>query len=210
MEKRIFTIPESGRTPSRRARSRNNGNSVSRTSVGGVGWRKESICHLMARCKALNFTHHTHRHDLICAEVHGKIGRRIGVVKGPPRGPWNHKPERATFQGDHQLFWNRDWDDTARLQHSKPDIVWAKKHEVLVIEVATPADHNVGTREEEKVTKHIPLCEQSRTFRRPARNERMNEIPGAKARVWHRAKHRCIVFSAGLSAFTTSARASLN
>ncbi len=134
------------------------------------GKEKESICHLVAGCKALNFTYHTRRHDLVCKEIHINVARRIGALKSAGQKPWNYSPDRIVMRNGHQLFWDRDWGDAARLEHSKPDIVWVRKKEVLVIEVATPADHNVGAREEEKTTKYIPLCGVlAKLFRKPAR-----------------------------------------
>ena len=114
----------------------------------------ETTDHITSGCvDRFGMSLYKERQDQICTYIRQRILKSVGKEASPRW--WTHKPAATTDLGeDGVLFWDRSWRGDYHLPHNKPDIVWQRREEVLVIEVGCPLDKNVVATEEVKSSKY--------------------------------------------------------
>ena len=75
---------------------------------------------------------------------------------------------RKSKDGQFEIWWDRPIETTVKLDHNRPDLVIINRqdNEWTIIEFSVPWDKNVQLKEEEKVSKYIPLAKEIRKVHR--------------------------------------------
>ena len=71
---------------------------------------------------------------------------------------------RISEEGEFEIWWDRPIETTVKLDHNRPDIIVMDRqdNECIIVEFSVPWDKNVLLKEEEKVSKYIPLAKEIR------------------------------------------------
>ena len=73
---------------------------------------------------------------------------------------WRHKPEAVIKHDGHEVVWDQFVAPIASgIKDRRPDIIWRKPKEILIVEISCPADENVLARYEDKIKKYVKLRE---------------------------------------------------
>ena len=75
---------------------------------------------------------------------------------------------RKRKDGQCEVWWDRPIETTIKLEHNRPDVVILNRedNEWTIVEFSVPWDKNVLLKEEEKVSKYIPLAKEIRKVHR--------------------------------------------
>ena len=133
------------------------------TKCRHCGLWDETVDHITAGCDRLNFTFHKQRHDQIAQQIHYGILRKIGAA--PPELWWHHTPEEKTLHEGNVVKWDPYAYTLRKIKHNKPDMIWEREDDTLIIEIGCPLDKNVVTPEDEKTKKYGDLAEDLRRLR---------------------------------------------
>jgi len=98
------------------------------------------------------------RHDKVCAHLHYSICKALGIET---TDKWyTHMPKPVHEEGYVTVLWNQAVHTDRKFTVSRPDIIIKNKKEktCILIDVAIPADRNVGKKEAEKKLKYKSLC----------------------------------------------------
>ena len=127
------------------------------------GLKEETVDHITAECKKLSFTHIKQRHDQIALRIHHAILKSLG--KETEKMWWKHKPDRITICNKDVVKWDPYEKTVRKVAHNKPDLIWEKEKETVIIEIGSPLDKNVISTEDEKTTKYANLMSELRKKR---------------------------------------------
>ena len=128
------------------------------------GIEDETVRHLSAGCTKLAKGPYKRRHDRMGLRVYWEVCKQNGVKCGEK---WFEEvPETVRKRGDGkiEIWWDRPIETTVKLDHNRPDLVIInhEDNEWTIVEFSVPWDKNVLLKEEEKVSKYIPLAKEIR------------------------------------------------
>lgn len=129
----------------------------------------ETVAHIAGGCAPLMQGPGTKRHDRVGTRVHWELCRKYGVACS---ARWyEHKPQVVSqnASGEVQIYWALKWITTGNVPHTIPDVV-VKDHKAklwTIIDFAVPLDHNIVSKQLEKIFNYNPLCDY---FKRENRN----------------------------------------
>lgn len=119
------------------------------------GKEAETVDHISAGCEKLNFTDHKKRHDQLATLVHHAICKKSGAECDSRA--WMHKPAMRTTVGANTIKWDPTVKTLRKTPHNRPDIIWEKGKECVIIEIGCPLDRNVVETQDEKTKKYRDL-----------------------------------------------------
>ncbi len=104
------------------------------------------------------FTEYKLRHVAIfCKQIHYRILESKGRT---PQEPWCQiKPHTVVALEEGALYWDKKW-HSCGVEHNKPDIVWERTEDVLMVEIGCPNAKDVVEKEECKYEQYKPLKEE--------------------------------------------------
>ena len=101
----------------------------------------------------------TKRHDRVGTRVHWELLRKYGM-ECEPRW-YQHKPQSVhkNASGDVTIYWAKKWNTTRQLPHNTPDVVVKDTKAKLwtIIDFAVPLDHNIVTKQLDKIERYHAL-----------------------------------------------------
>ena len=121
------------------------------------GTKSESVQHLVSGCEKLAQKEYKRRHDNVAKKVHWDLCKKNGLEC---TDKWyEHVPEGAVENEEVKLLWDNNVQCDYVIEARRPDIIIVdkKEHKGLIIDIAVPADVNVGEKEKEKVEKYQDL-----------------------------------------------------
>lgn len=123
------------------------------------GNARETIEHIISGCSALAGSEYVERHDTAAKIIHQEIGKFHHLIT-TTQPFYTYKPESILENNGYKLHWNRTLHTDKTVSHNRPDITLFCKQERItyLIDIAIPGDTNVIKKEQEKVTKYIPLA----------------------------------------------------
>ena len=94
------------------------------------------------------------RHKLIVTRVHWDLCRKYDI-----------KVTKNWYEQGIEIFWKVEIKTTTKIKHNRPDIVvkLSRERKWQLIDIATPQDHNIVGKENEKVDKYIDVASVIRT-----------------------------------------------
>ncbi|KAL1446402.1 hypothetical protein WDU94_005646 [Cyamophila willieti] len=119
----------------------------------------ENITHIVSGCEQLAKHEYITRHDKICKYLHYNICQALEV--GPENRKWYEKePDSVITKEDITILYNQPVHTDRTINANKPDIIVKNRKEktCLIIDVAVPADSNIGKKEAEKKLKYRDLA----------------------------------------------------
>ena len=131
--------------------------------------KTETVAHIAGGCAPLMQGPGTKRHDRVGTRVHWELCRKYGVACS---ARWyEHKPQVVSqnASGDIQIYWALKWTTTGNVAHNTPDVV-VKDHKAklwTIIDFAVPLDHNIVTKQQDKISAYADLANY---FKRDRRN----------------------------------------
>jgi hypothetical protein len=131
--------------------------------------KTETVAHIAGGCEPLMQGPGTKRHDRVGTRVHWELCRKYGVECS---ARWyEHKPQVVSqnASGDVQIYWAYKWTTTVPVAHNTPDVV-VKDHKAklwTIIDFAVPLDHNIVSKQREKIFDYTALANE---FKRDGRN----------------------------------------
>ena len=124
----------------------------------------ETVRHLSAGCSKLSKGPYKRRHDKMGVRVYWELCKKYGV--GCSEKWFEEVPDtvRVSQDGEFEIWWDRPIETTVKLDHNRPDIIVINRqdNEWIIVEFSVPWDKNVLLKEEEKVSKYIPLAKEIR------------------------------------------------
>ena len=128
----------------------------------------ETVRHLSAGCVKLSKGSYKRRHDHMGLRVYWEACKKYGVKCTEL---WHEEvPDtvRKSKDGQIEIWWDRPIETTVKLDHNRPDLVIINRQdkEWIIVEFSVPWDKNVLLKEEEKVSKYIPLAKEIRKVHR--------------------------------------------
>ena len=128
----------------------------------------ETIRHLSAGCTKLSKGPYKRRHDRMGLRVYWEVCKQYGVSCAERW--YDEVPDtvRRSKDGEFEIWWDRPIETTVKLDHNRPDLVIINRqdNEWIIVEFSVPWDKNVLLKEEEKVSKYIPLAKEIRKVHR--------------------------------------------
>uniref|UniRef100_A0A8D8TN34 Reverse transcriptase zinc-binding domain-containing protein n=1 Tax=Cacopsylla melanoneura TaxID=428564 RepID=A0A8D8TN34_9HEMI len=123
------------------------------------GDARETIEHIISGCKVLAGNEYIERHDTAAKIIHQELAKEHHLIQ-TTNPHYKYKPESILENEKHKLYWNRTMHTDKTVAHNRPDITLICKQEqtTYLIDIAIPGDTNVAAKEQEKVTKYIPLA----------------------------------------------------
>ncbi|KAL1446706.1 hypothetical protein WDU94_005608 [Cyamophila willieti] len=123
------------------------------------GETRETIEHIISGCKVLAGNEYVERHDTAAKIIHQELARDRHLIQ-TTNPHYKYKPESILENENHKLYWNRTIHTDKTVAHNRPDITLICKKEQItyLIDIAIPGDSNVEAKEQEKITKYIPLA----------------------------------------------------
>ena len=123
------------------------------------GEKTETVSHIVGGCKVLMGGPGTKRHDRVGTRVHWELLRKYGM-ECEPRW-YQHKPQSVhkNASGDVTIYWAKKWNTTRQLPHNTPDVVVKDTKAKLwtIIDFAVPLDHNIVTKQLDKIERYHAL-----------------------------------------------------
>ena len=128
----------------------------------------ETVRHLSAGCSKLSKGPYKRRHDHMGLRVYWEVCKQYGVSCGERWYEEVPDTVRRRKDGQVEIWWDRPIETTVKLDHNRPDLVIINRqdNEWTIIEFSVPWDKNVQLKEEEKVSKYIPLAKEIRKVHR--------------------------------------------
>ena len=126
--------------------------------------REETIQHLLAGCDMLASTKYLYRHNMVARVLHWHFCTAFHVSSTVTS--WHdHHPLPVVENDEIKLLWDFGMITDLAVCHNRPDIVvfLKKDHRILFLEVACPADTNVLSKEDEKISKYQGLAREIST-----------------------------------------------
>jgi len=122
----------------------------------------ETVRHLSAGCTKLSKGPYKRRHDHMGLRVYWEVCRQYGVRCADKWYEEVPDTVRRSKDGQFEIWWDRPIETTVKLDHNRPDLVIINRqdNEWTIIEFSVPWDKNVQLKEEEKVSKYIPLAKE--------------------------------------------------
>ena len=122
----------------------------------------ETVRHLSAGCGKLSKGPYKRRHDRMGLRVYWELCSKYGIKCADKW--YDEIPDivRKSKDGDFEIWWDRPIETTIKLEHNRPDIIVINRqdNEWIIVEFSVPWDKNVLLKEEEKVSKYIPLAKE--------------------------------------------------
>jgi hypothetical protein len=132
--------------------------------------KDETVDHLVAGCVKLAQGEYKARHDKVASVVHWRLCKKYGIEVH--KDWYKHEIQPVLETDKVKILWDMCIQTDIVIQARRPDIVVVDKtkKEILIIDIAVPADANVGVKEQEKITKYLDLkMELKRLWRMKAR-----------------------------------------
>ena len=128
----------------------------------------ETVRHLSAGCKKLSKGPYKRRHDKMGTRVYWELCKRFNVQCSEKWFEEVPDTVRRSKDGAFEIWWDRPIETTVKLDHNRPDIIVINRqdNEWIIVEFSVPWDKNVLLKEEEKVSKYIPLAKEVRKVHR--------------------------------------------
>ncbi|XP_045483794.1 uncharacterized protein LOC123689040 [Harmonia axyridis] len=119
----------------------------------------ETIQHITSSCPNLAPREYMERHNAVAKIYHMEITRETGLSLDS-RSIYEYEPRRMLENEEYKLYWDTTIITDRAIPHNRPDLVLFNKIEksVQIIDVAVPADENIGRSYSEKLTKYHDLA----------------------------------------------------
>lgn len=120
---------------------------------------KETIEHITGGCKILAGTEYTDRHNTAAKIIHQEMALKYQLIQ--THTPYyKYTPENILENEEYKLYWDKTLYTDKTVTSNRPDITFTNKKEkkTYIIDIAIPNDANVIQKEQEKITKYIPLA----------------------------------------------------
>lgn len=120
---------------------------------------QETIDHITGGCKLLAATEYTERHNNVAKIIHHAILRKHNLLhEDIPYYKYN--PESIVENDEMKIYWDRAIHTDKTIAHNRPDITLINKNtkHTYLIDIAVPNDTNIENKEQEKITKYLPLA----------------------------------------------------
>jgi len=148
------------------------------------GAKTETVAHIAGGCGPLMQGPGTKRHDRVGTRVHWELCRKYGVECSPRW--YEHKPQLVSQNaaGDIQIYWAKTW-NTTRTEpnriHDTPDVVVVDRKAKLwtIIDFAVPLDHNIVTKQHDKVWRYQDLATEFKKMHRGIQTKVIPIVVGA-------------------------------
>lgn len=123
------------------------------------GQARETIEHVISGCSALASNEYVERHDTAAKIIHQELASKYNLIQ-TTLPHYKYIPESILENQHHKLYWNRTMHTDKTVSHNRPDVTLFCKQDKItyLIDIAVPGDTNVTQKEQEKITKYIPLA----------------------------------------------------
>ena len=121
------------------------------------GEKVENVTHIVSACKMLAQREYKRRHDKVCSHLHWCLCRKYGFEVCDRW--YQHKPDVVIENETTKILWDFTIQCDRVIEHRRPDItvVDKVKRKCWIIDVAIPGDHNIATKEFEKIDRYSEL-----------------------------------------------------
>ena len=145
------------------------------------GLKTETVAHIAGGCGVLMGGPGTVRHDKMGSRVHWELCRKYGVECSERW--YEHKPQTVcrNESGNITIYWALHWKTPRILKHNCPDVVVVDSKAKLwtIIDFAVPLDHNIVSKQHEKVEKYYDLAVEFRKMHDGIKVKRIPIVVGA-------------------------------
>ena len=117
----------------------------------------ETVAHIISGCPELAQGVYLHRHNAVASYLHWTLCQLHGLKSN---ALWyEHEPSKIVENENVKILYDFNIYTDKKIQHRRPDLVVVdkKQHKTLLIDVACPMDHNVKSKEKEKVDHYLEL-----------------------------------------------------
>jgi len=121
------------------------------------GEKDETAEHLVSACPKLAQTEYKARHDKVASIVHWHLCKKYGI--SVEKEWYKHQPDSVCENDRTKILWDFSIQTDKVIKERRPDLVVVDKAQntVMIIDIAVPADNNIVTKQEEKITKYQDL-----------------------------------------------------
>ena len=117
----------------------------------------ETVAHIISGCPELAQGVYLHRHNAVARYLHLTLCQLHGLERN---ALWyEHEPSKITQNEKIKILYDWNIYTDKKIKHRRPDLVVVNKEEgkTLLIDVACPMDHNIQSKEKEKVDHYLEL-----------------------------------------------------
>ena len=121
------------------------------------GTQAETVEHLISGCSQLAGTQYLARHDNVAKYIHWLLCGKYDIQR--EHNWWKHSPVSVVENECVKILWDFNVYVDHMISARRPDIIVIDKAALVVklIDVSIPADKNISTKEEEKISKYQDL-----------------------------------------------------
>ena len=117
----------------------------------------ETVAHIVSGCPELAQGVYLSRHNAVAGYIHWKLCKRENL---PCSSSWyDHEPHKVVENENIKVLYDFTIRTDKKIEHRKPDLVIHRKREgkTIIVDFACPMDHNVETKEKEKIDHYTDL-----------------------------------------------------
>ena len=117
----------------------------------------ETVAHIISGCPELAQGVYLHRHNAVASYLHWTLCQLHNLKSN---AFWyEHEPSKVVENENIKILYDFNIYTDKKIKHRRPDLVVVNKEEgkTLLIDVACPMDHNIQSKEKEKVDHYLEL-----------------------------------------------------
>ena len=117
----------------------------------------ETVAHIISGCPELAQGVYLHRHNAVASYLHWTLSQIHGLKSNPVW--YEHEPLKVVENEKIKILYDFNIYTDKKIKHRRPDLVIVNKEEgkTLLVDVACPMDHNIQSKEKEKVDHYLEL-----------------------------------------------------
>ena len=117
----------------------------------------ETVAHIISGCPEMAQGVYLHRHNAVTSYLHWMLCQLHGLKSN---ALWyEHEPSKIVENEKVKLLYDFNVYTDKKIKHRRPDLVFLdkEKRKTILIDVACPMDHNVQSKEKEKIEHYLEL-----------------------------------------------------